>query len=341
MATVEKLNLERVDLSMNFDEEVVTLYLLKLFDLPRCDHLNKADLLYLTTLYADKLTYDIYKQEGNEELLEMADKTYRMHQQIYGDKLREKCEQSAPVPESHRTPVICWICKKFGHIARGCKHFQCHRCGEIGHVRAGCRKKRPKFHMKDPSYSTPVSEPAPASSVPLLDDQEAVVEHENPEDLCEPADADVDDDLVQDVPEEAEMTTVEDGWSSDGLHLEFDSDSVVGDRGGQDRGQFSCEDEVQSEVGQDDEVMDRGDTSVDYGEDSMDEDDDQSRPCWTLISEDVGVDCSDMVLSDFLEFLKNNPDVLDSQSKEDLVECIEEETAEFRAGLSKYPHLFQ
>ena len=68
---------------------------------------------------------------------------------------------------------------------------------------------------------------------------------------------------------------------------------------------------------------------------------DQDRPCWTYLSEDVGFDCSNMVLHDFFDYLKSDHCVLDSQQRADILECIEEEWVDVKNGLSMYSHLYQ
>ena len=111
------------------EQEIVLCYLIKLcgFNL-KYECMEKEDLLMLLMWYKGLLT-----QIWDEDLKGMMLDYFRAREQQCSDMFPEN---------SHNAPIVCYRCKKAGHIARGCKAFQCFGCGEEGHVRFACRKQR-------------------------------------------------------------------------------------------------------------------------------------------------------------------------------------------------------
>lgn len=72
------------------------------------------------------------------------------------------------------------------------------------------------------------------------------------------------------------------------------------------------------------------------------DDEDQDRPCWTYMSEHIGVDCRNMCLTDFVSLLESGSTPLDPQSCAEIIEAVREEMNEVKhTGCSPYLHLFQ
>ena len=61
-------------------------------------------------------------------------------------------------------------------------------------------------------------------------------------------------------------------------------------------------------------------------------DEDQIKPCWTYLSDDLGCDCRNMHLREFLTVLETDPFVLDSQSRTEIMDAILEELAAIKTG---------
>ena len=71
-------------------------------------------------------------------------------------------------------------------------------------------------------------------------------------------------------------------------------------------------------------------------------DSDQDRPCWTYVSEEAGIDCTDMTLSEFLAFVETDMCPFGEQEKVELLEQARFEHEQIKQGFpNRYYYLYQ
>ena len=63
------------------------------------------------------------------------------------------------------------------------------------------------------------------------------------------------------------------------------------------------------------------------------DDEDIDQPCWTFLSDDLGIDCSRMCLSEFFTYLEDHPSVLSSNDRDEIFAVIREEMDDVSKGL--------
>ena len=137
--------------TLNSDEDIIARYLMKLFDL-HFDDLNKKDLLSLMTFYVEDLRYKILHNCASDSESESPHIAIGLKVSEYLTNRSQSCDSLSMSWNS--APIVCFRCKKKGHIARGCKEFKCFRCKEIGHVISGCRKRKSKSNTRSPSHGS-------------------------------------------------------------------------------------------------------------------------------------------------------------------------------------------
>ena len=355
---------EGVSAELDNGEEIVTHYLLKLLGLPLFDKIDRFDLMYLSDLYAGKLMYELHKlgPDSSEEWK----KEVHVREWL---RMQQKAErQRVSVPECQRTPVVCFRCKLPGHIARGCKQFRCFRCFELGHTVNGCRKHRSSITTSSsgmsPSTSREEEARTPSSGtssefsrmlsaeVSTLAQCPKDCKHENAmscplvvlTEKIRPADMATTDD-------ETMAGNTESGDDDVDAGLDSDQDDDCASDGGSDGLLLRLEGAVSEQDDDCEQVNDDADEQVDHDSDSVNEDnyvltkfneEDDDRPCWTYLSEEAGVDCTDMALHDFLEYLESDANTLDDQDQSDILCAIKEEQADMEMGISnKYWFMYQ
>ena len=70
---------------------------------------------------------------------------------------------------------------------------------------------------------------------------------------------------------------------------------------------------------------------------------DDEKPAWTYLSEELGIDCSMMKLSDFLAYVKHHPGVIDTDTLQDIMQSAREDIVESREQgfVLKYAELYE
>ena len=317
--------------SLNSDEEVVASYLMKLYGYQFQDATSE-DLMYLTQLCGMELAKELHPDCVTE-----CDKNIVNIVNMLDERQEKETVQSVHV----QTPVICYRCKSRGHIAKGCKHFKCFRCHEVGHTVIGCRKRRSNA---SPSTSRPSVSSAGHGNQTDCAPQQFFVSHERSLRSSSPL-------SVDDVPQESEANEEDVDHASQESDEDPPGDSVSDCGSTGLKLQMDCvsddEDSARDcDVGEgvgsatQDKDSDCGDT----GRQIMDSDEDQDdhRPCWTYLSEDIGFDCRDMCLREFLEYLESGSNVLDCVEQAEILSAIQEEKADCHSSpYSNYYYMYQ
>ena len=368
------MGLEEVDLVLDDDQQVVAHYLVKLLGLNPFDTIDKHELFDITRLYLVTLYRELYIGPEEEPYIQASisdDKIMKIFQE-------RSDRQTNSVPECKRTPVVCFRCKLPGHIARGCTQFRCFRCKELGHTIRGCRKRRrgpvgPGRHSSDSCSS-----PCDMGTLSKVQQEECYVESaqshvesaqshvEAGQSHIEPAQSHVEavesgrlrNEEVEDVSVTSAVESESSGFvtsgvrdsdvlevceqedeqasdcASDGLELKLDS--AVSEEGD------LCEVE---DTGSGDDLdefeLDSGAREGDFVLSTFSADD-QDRPCWTYLSEDAGVDCTDMALHDFFEYLKSDANQLDEEAISDILDVIKEEQSDIEKGFpNRFWYMYQ
>ena len=350
------------DLKLDSDPEIVAEYLMKILGLPCFGNVKKSDLWMLLQRYSTLLMQDIMSKEQ----LKTVQKEHLPSQQVWDFLLYRSEKEKKDVPACKRTPVVCYRCKLTGHIARGCKFFRCFRCNEPGHTINGCRKRRPRCESpKGSRQSSGTSSPVPCRDL-----------NQHHSERAQGLDDNMDVAAAEGISEHQEDEMAGDGYGmtedhsgmlpdtrsecgSEGLHLVFDGgDDSLGSDLGQEDMCDDCDRELEEKDQCDSVFEDRGervgevtDEPVEHRTDCVNEDnfvltrfseEDEDRPCWTYLSDDCGVDCTDMALHDFVEYLESDANRLDDQSKLDILSAIKEDQAEMEMGIpNRYWFMYQ
>ena len=306
--------------------------------------LNKTDLFHILNLYTAKLIHDEAVNRGMGDSCREFKATETVFD-TFGLYMDARESQSS-ADSFCASPVVCYRCCERGHIARGCKRFRCFRCSEEGHVISGCRKKRapvsPAVSSREGSRffsdggEESVSRKAAAPSV-----NGSVVVSTVPRIAPRPAPR-TSLQVSAPVPVVAEAPVSDYSDPDEEIDAGSHVDSRLDDS--QDS-QSDCEglhEFPDSEDRQEDQEDTNSDESDGCGLVCGVGDQDQDRPCWTYLSDELGFDCTDLCLTDFLSMLESDPSLLDQQSSLEIVEAAKEELAEVkRTGVHPYKYLYQ
>lgn len=167
-------------MQLSSDESVIGHYLMKILGL-QINSINRKDLYYLMLFYLeeDKFRHVILKCEDGKLLQHSQNQAdeFERRMKCHGVEIqqedsnqtcisrlgkylndRDQASTGTTINEVSGLKIICYRCKKPGHIARGCKDFRCFRCHEIGHVISGCRKPRKTKSVPIPKQSGNMSD---------------------------------------------------------------------------------------------------------------------------------------------------------------------------------------
>ena len=329
------------ELTLSSDEQVVTFYLMKMYDYS-FENVTKEDLLSLAQLCAANMAKVVYPENAEQiESVESIPLTYL-------DTRQEDCVQSESTWSSR--PVVCYRCNLRGHIARGCKHFKCFRCHEVGHTISGCRKRRSSADpgrtrcMADtgktasqvsscpvtpsagdissvgrPTHGSTSSHSTSSGTSSIAVHTSSLCNHSSqspsvPDPVPPGAGGDVPDILESDADEDE----VDDASAS---AAEFHGQVSVGDHSDSESVRLN----LRMECG-DSDVEDR-DSDVDEVGDHRDSEE-QGHPCWTYLSDIIGFDSRDMCLREFFDYLESDANALDNDMQSEILDIIKEERAD-------------
>ena len=341
------MSVEGENMKLNCDQEVVARYLMKLLCLSYFDNVEKADVWMLLQRYSAGLMQEVLSKEQIKTVHEQ----HLPSEDIWGYLLHRSEKDKKEIPAGHGTPVVCYRCNLPGHIARGCKFFRCFRCNEAGHTISGCRKRKPRNPSRRDSSDSGttqsershhrevgVRDVAPINDniihTPVFDDSSEAMTSNRvscpsvPDDLSDLSDAepDVEEETAQDFLEgQSECGSCVSGLN---LALDRDCDSEVSEGG-----EHGCDDTDEHNT----EHVEEGNFIL-----TKFSEDDEDRPCWTYLSDETGVDCTDMALHDFIDYLESDANILDDQAKCDILCAIREDQDDMKMGTqNKYWFMYQ